>query len=44
MHPVSCNNTHHDVTDVINHGMVKNTKDLNVLRTEQNFSMKQKNS
>ena len=44
MHPVSCTNTHHDVTDVINHGMIKNTKDLNVLRTEQNFSMKQKNS
>ena len=26
MHPVSCTNTHHDVTDLINHGMVKNTK------------------
>ena len=26
MHPVSCSNTHHDVTDLVNHGMVKNTK------------------
>ena len=26
MHPVSCTNTHHDVADLLNHGMVKNTK------------------
>ena len=26
MNPVSCTNTHHDVTDLINHRMVKNTK------------------
>ena len=26
MHPVSCSNTHHDVTYSVNHGMVKNTK------------------
>ena len=26
MHPVSCTNTHHDVTDFENHGIVKNTK------------------
>ena len=26
IHPVSCTNTHHDVTDLINHGMVKNLK------------------
>ena len=26
MHPVLCTNTHHDVTDLVNHGMVKNTK------------------
>ena len=26
MHPVSCTNTHHDVTYFVNHGMVKNTK------------------
>ena len=25
MHPVSCINTYHDVTDSVNHGMVKNT-------------------
>ena len=23
MHPVSCTNTHHGVTDLVNHGMVK---------------------
>ena len=26
MHPVSCTDTHHDVTDLLNHGMVKNAK------------------
>ena len=26
MHPVLCTNTHHDVIDLVNHGMVKNTK------------------
>ena len=26
MYLVSCTNTHHDVTDLVNHGMVKNTK------------------
>ena len=26
MHPVLCTNTHHDVTDLVNHGLVKNTK------------------
>ena len=26
MHPVSRTNTHHDVTDLVNHGMVRNTK------------------
>ena len=26
MHPVSCTNTHHDVTDLVNHEIVKNTK------------------
>ena len=24
MHPVSCTNTHHDIIDLVNHGMVKN--------------------
>ena len=26
MHPVSCTNSHHGVTYLVNHGMVKNTK------------------
>ena len=26
MHPVSCTNSHHDVTDLVNYGMVKNTE------------------
>ena len=26
MRPISCTNTHHDVTDLVNHGMVKNTE------------------
>ena len=26
MHPVWCTNTHHDVTSLVNHGMVKYTK------------------
>ena len=26
MHPVSCTKTHHDVTDLANHRMVKNKK------------------
>ena len=26
MHPVSCANTHHDITDSVNHGMIKNSK------------------
>ena len=26
MHPVSCTNTHHDVTDLVKHQVVKNTK------------------
>ena len=26
MHPVSCTNNHHEVTDLVNHGMIKNTK------------------
>ena len=26
MHPVSCTSTHHDVTDLVNHGKCKNTK------------------
>ena len=26
MHPVSCTNNHYDITDLVNHGMVKNTE------------------
>ena len=26
MHPVSCTNTHDDVTDLVTHGMVENKK------------------
>ena len=26
MHSVSCTNIHHDVTDLVNDGMIKNTK------------------
>ena len=25
MHPVLCTNTYHDITYLVNHGMVKNT-------------------
>ena len=28
MHPVSCTNTRHDVTDSVNHRMIINTKTL----------------
>ena len=44
MHLASCVNTHHDVTDLVNHGVFKNAKNLNISRTEQNFSMKSENS
>ena len=26
MHPASCTNIHHDVTNLVDHGMVKNAK------------------
>ena len=39
LHPASCTNTHHDVTDLVNLGWLK-IKKLNILRTEQNFSTK----
>ena len=41
---VSCTNTHHDITNLANHGMVKTTKNLNILRTKHNFSAKYKSS
>ena len=40
MHLISCTNTHRDVTDLINHGMVKIKKLEYILRTEHNFSTK----
>ena len=36
---VSCTNTHHDVTDLVNYGIVKNAKTW-ISWTENNFSMK----
>ena len=33
MYPVSCTNTHHEVRDLVNHGIV--SKNLNILRTKQ---------
>ena len=41
-HPVSRTNTHHDVTDLVHHGMVKNMKHR-TKRTKYNFSVKFKN-
>ena len=38
MHPVSCANTYHDVTDLVNHGIVQNTKTW--IRMEHRFSTK----
>ena len=44
MHPVLCTNTHHDVTDLVNQGVVNILRlyKLNILRTEHNFSTKWK--
>ena len=42
MHPVSCTNSHHDVTDLVNHGMVKN-KEREYLENRTYFSTKKKN-
>ena len=39
-HLVSCTNTHHDVTGLVNHGMVKNTK--TGISGGQDISIKQK--
>ena len=36
MHPVSGIDTHHDVTDLVNHGMLKKYKDLNILNCASN--------
>ena len=37
-------NTDHIVIDLVNHGVVKNTKNVNISRTEHDFSRKQGNS
>ena len=37
MHSISSTNTHHDVIDLVNHDIVKNTKNLNISRTEHNL-------
>ena len=42
MHPVSCTNTHHGITDLVNHGVVKKYKNSKISSTEHNFSIKQK--
>ena len=46
MHPLSCTNTHHDVTDFVNDGMVKNTKpwiswewNMAFLRNKKNLNL-----
>ena len=37
MHPVSCTNTHHDVINLVNHEMIKKTKNLNILKKKKLF-------
>ena len=46
MHPISCTNTHHDVTDLVNHGLIKNMKtripwvqNITFLRNKNNFKL-----
>ena len=39
MHPASCTNIHHDVTDLVNHEIVKNTKTW--ISWEQNITFLQ---
>ena len=34
MHPISYTNTHHDATDLVNHGTIENTKTW--ISSEQN--------
>ena len=41
MHPVCCTNTHHDVTDLGNYGVVKNTK--TGISSEPNITFLQNN-
>ena len=34
MYPTLCTNTYHDISGLVNYGMVKNKKDLNISRME----------
>ena len=40
MHSDSCTNTDHDITDFVNHRIVKNKKDLEYLEKEYDFYTK----
>ena len=40
---ILCNNTHHDITDLVNRGIDKNTKTGIILRMEYSFPTKRKN-
>ena len=44
MHPVSCTNTYHDVTDLVNHEIVKNTKTWISREQNMTFLQNKKNS
>ena len=44
MRPVSCIDTHHNVTIFVNHGMIENAKNWISRDKEHNFSMKLENS
>ena len=44
MHPVSCTNTYPDMTDLLNHGMVKNDKILIPWERKTTFRGDKKNS
>ena len=44
MHPVWCTNTHHDVTSLVNHGMVKYTKTSISREWKIHFLWNKKNS
>ena len=41
--PVPCTNTHHDVTDLVNHWMVENTKTWTSWEQNRNFLQNKKN-
>ena len=38
-HSISCTNTHHEVTHIVNHGMVKTTKNLKATFLENKKSL-----